>query len=1496
MAGLVLEPVNIEGPGRWRWLLRTEDGEALATHQVAVPENDFEYGGFTDLYRWLRWQADPDRRVTSEAKLTARVGDWIGRHALGPEVMAALLEEAPITVRMPVPAEMGILPYRPWEIASFQGQVLARKRVGFVFDLSDTRRRPRTAQNAEAAGHPVRVLALFSLPTGGAVLGLRRERHALQQLVSQLGQGQSPRAVQLRVLQYGVTRDALTAAVDDQDGWDVLHVSGHGGAGVLVLEHPDGSPDPLSAGELVDLLHPMRRRLRLAVLSACESGAATAAEILRMLQLAEQAEALEAQANEETDVSSADGTTAGAGQPSGAAASDGWPGLGRALVARLGCAVLAMRYPVIDDFAIDLTGQLYRGLFQHGQPLDVALARALPRAAPNPPSLGAPAVSLATPALLGPATALTLQPPPGQAAPISVALAGFPAEPERFVGRTPTLTQARHLLLAGSGRTGLLLHGMAGAGKTTAALELAYQTAATFTAAAWWTAPPADQWPTGLNSLANALEARLNPNLAGYGLSVQLVGNSETDPLLDDYLPVLTELVKQVRLLLVLDNLETLLTDRGDWKDPRFGRVIAALTAHSGASRVVLTSRIVPAGLDPERVEVLPVHALSRDEALLLARELPHLRALAHDTEPATRTTNPRVTADRALLARTLTVVQGHPKMLELADATAADPAVLEARVAAAEAAATARGTPLAAFLNTGHTQAEPGQLLDALTGWTRATAGTLPEASRLLLQLLAAAEPDDRTSIVLDGNWADLWHRLARPGDPPTLPDTLLPLVAAALVEAEPVGDPEDQDRPVRYRLHPGIADTIRVDTPAEVRTAADIELAAYWNTMFKLAREGEHQQATGWLVVRAALAAAPYLRRRRDWETAGFLLEHALLRDHSPGTTAAALPHLEAIAEATTGTDRDLTDQGKLARAVARLDPAEGERQLRAILDQAADRGQYQLATGVAGALANLLTGRGRYAEALATVDRMAELTRLAGLGPWSQLGRAGRRLQLLGIIGDPQPVLDEVQRLRERMHQLPDQRGDDEAVDPWNVREGILDTGRQAAGDLGRWQEALDLNAELLDSKRRRGAGEYELAYAGFNDYGPLLELGRLSEADRLLRACQDQFEQAGDTGMLGKVLSARADRADRQGHREAAIRLEEIALRFKYAAGDTETIAVSHYNLANYQQRSGTAPGVWLAHRLAATLLDRLTGASGLQDDLRTLARELTDPATTAALPRTVDQVRDAVEQVEGVRLGDLLGALQPDADHQQAALDEIIHTARTLTLDQALGVQPHLDRWEPRLAAIVAATAGDQAARGQVDELLDSLADTSDWAALTQALRQVLSGERDPETLLADLDPIDTAIVTRLLDALAGRIRLQPAPGAQPAPSTEDPVGQWEPVLAAIAAATAGNQAARQQVDQLLDSLADTADWAALARVLRRVLAGERDPEALLPGLDAIDTAIVTRLLDALAGRVRLRAGGDLPVPGPRGRASPVVVDLARRAWMAAARRLRRTPR
>jgi hypothetical protein len=95
-------------------------------------------------------------------------------------------------------------------------------------------------------------------------------------------------------------------------------------------------------------------------------------------------------------------------------------------VRELGCPVVGMRYPVSDEFAIGFADQ---------------------------------------------------------------PMAYFPDEPVRFVGRAAAMARASAALAPDSGKTGVLLHGMAGAGKTACALELAYRHQDAFAALAFWQAP-----------------------------------------------------------------------------------------------------------------------------------------------------------------------------------------------------------------------------------------------------------------------------------------------------------------------------------------------------------------------------------------------------------------------------------------------------------------------------------------------------------------------------------------------------------------------------------------------------------------------------------------------------------------------------------------------------------------------------------------------------------------------------------------------------------------------------------------------------------------------------------------------------------------------------------------------------------------------------------------------------------------------------------------------
>jgi hypothetical protein len=80
----------------------------------------------------------------------------------------------------------------------------------------------------------LRVLGLFSLPEGGQPLNLRRERHELVRLIEQIAA--TGRAADVRALQYGVTRDRLRDILEEAEGWDIIHISGHGTPGEILLE------------------------------------------------------------------------------------------------------------------------------------------------------------------------------------------------------------------------------------------------------------------------------------------------------------------------------------------------------------------------------------------------------------------------------------------------------------------------------------------------------------------------------------------------------------------------------------------------------------------------------------------------------------------------------------------------------------------------------------------------------------------------------------------------------------------------------------------------------------------------------------------------------------------------------------------------------------------------------------------------------------------------------------------------------------------------------------------------------------------------------------------------------------------------------------------------------------------------------------------------------------------------------------------------------------
>jgi len=1225
---LRLEVRDYDGPARWRWLLTDVSGEILADHEVGLDERSWQYEAFTDLQYYISSYAAPDSFAEDEEWIVAEVGQWAGAQVFGPvaDALARVARKAPVTVRVVVPDGAEALLFWPLDLAYAGDEPLAVQDVTLVME----------AKGDDSAGDMIpvqgrlRVLGLFSLPEGGHPLSLRRERRALVQLVNRIAA--RGKAAEVTVLQYGVSRDRLRDVLEEAEGWDVIHISGHGAPGELLLETASGTPDKVTAAELADLLDPARESVKLVTVSACWSAAVTAAEQRRLLGLP----APKARFPECVDPGSSS---------LGSFATQ--------LTGRLGCAVLAMRYSVDDDFAIELSEKLYSLLADKGQPLARAVAMTVKQITAGGRF---PVLSAVTPALFGASAAelrlaaprRTLSPSYGTA---ELKMAGFPPEPQRLVGRTGVMARSSAALAEASGVPAVLLHGMPGGGKTACALELAYTHEHAFDRLVWYKAPDEG---TEIRSALTDFALTLERYLEGFQM-VHLVRDAEK---LTGFLPRLTELMESSRLLIVIDNIESLLAESGQWRDERWGRVMAALTAHRGLSRVIVTSHRVPA--EPLGMStaddcaqaagplIEAVDALSADEALLLAWELPRLRELIYGDLPGID----HDTA-RALALNVLSIAQGHPKLLELADGQAARPERLAGLVSAGDQAWRDQGGLPDGFFTTGETTAAPGEYLRVLATWTDTVADGLSPAERDLFWFMCCLEEPDRERGVIAANWPALWSRLGRDGQPPAFDKVLEAVVGRGLAArlAATAGEGEF------YTVHPAVSGAGRARAGQLFQGTVDATAAFFWRTGLDVASGATGQQGVNTqLIVRAGFSAVPYLIRQQHWEEAASVLEFAFNRDPSRASAAAMLPLVEEIAG-------NLDSAGLLLATVTELfDPATAEAQVRSYLAAAVARGDHRAAMIASGRLAYQCLHTGRFPTALDFADQAVSHAGKAGVGPLTRLGTEVQRLQLLSETGDSSTLVPEVKRLRDVMESLGNNPSEDEAARRWDVREALLNIDRAVKIQLGQWDEALAVNSEITASMQERRAPASQIAVARMNDYGPLLTRGKPSQARDLLLDCRQTFLDAGELRMFNTTLGALADAEDKLGHCDNAIRIAQDALRYGYAAEAASVIRDVYHNLGNYLVRQGSKPNSALACHLCAAVIKALSGTGDTERSVRAAAVDLAFFGDAAEPPTSIAELSGRINYIPGTEPAALIAQLSPNPDTAEQALQDLITRA------------------------------------------------------------------------------------------------------------------------------------------------------------------------------------------------------------------------------------------
>lgn len=640
-------------------IVLSRNDEVIAERSSTLDPASEEYAAFVATGAHAEHGRVADRTTGG---LGQRLGRWLALSVLGP-VGELLAGHAPLVV---VVRGDSALRYGPWGLAEIGGRTLAERGVVVVVATGV----PASHRREPGAQAPVRVLAVFSQPHELDALNLRKERAHLTRVVRELAE-RDGRAVELVILQYGVTRAELRRVAADPPGWDIVHLSGHGTSTSFTFESGDSAPDTVTIDKLVDLLSPIRPLL--VCISSCSSAVQAADEDLVHLGL----------------------------QQVIPAARQG--SLADAVAARLGCAVLAMRFAVRDTFAVALTSELYRGLLAEGLPPAKALGKALATIS------DVTAMEMVTPVLLGePSAWVTVQAPECDSKPSSLP-PGLPPAPERFVGRVATMSRCVRILLNDTGSRALVLLGMPGIGKSAVATELAHAVGDRFNDVVWCRVPGGADGPTALAEVIVRLEASLP--------GVQLVHLVHEPTELAEAVSVVSDALTRSRVLVVIDNVETGSTH------PGWSALLTALCRHDGASRTVITTRQELIGL-PAVVE--RIGSLSRGEAVLLTGELSRLARFVRGEVVG-------LPADKArrLAGKVIEAADGHPKLLELADGQAAD------------------ADRLQELLNTGSPCTE---VATSLVSWTARAVAALEPADRRAFDLLCVLDERDRTATVLAG------------------------------------------------------------------------------------------------------------------------------------------------------------------------------------------------------------------------------------------------------------------------------------------------------------------------------------------------------------------------------------------------------------------------------------------------------------------------------------------------------------------------------------------------------------------------------------------------------------------------------------------------------------------------------------------------------------------------------------------------------------------------
>ena len=776
--------------------------------------------------------------------------------------------------------------------------------------------------------------------------------------------------------------------------------------------------------------------------------------------------------------------------------------------------------------------------------------------------------------------------------------------------------------------------------------------------------------------------------------------------------------LKDEPILIVLDNFETNLkpadpaTTLSACQDEAWDDCLALLSKElvGSPSRVLITCRRPLAALAEGAAHPVQLGPLPSAEAALYLREQPTLGRMFFGGDGA----------DKALAIRLLSASRFHPLLMDRLAKLAAHAPPRTQLLAALETLEKTKDfakLPALFAVEPGDTK-ELAYLDDALaTSLDQLICDSSPDARRLLWIIALANQPE--TIDLVRGVWGGESHKQDQLRQIkqmlemlPQLPAELQAKLLAMPPELRAMLDALPPEGPAKPDLLPLLAQLVSVGLVTEERE--DLDDANPDLTCHELVRERirrwmeQHSQDRGEMTentIRLAYAerleavfggfllqnmtaalqagsrALVYCVQAGAWDRLGDFANSLVTSTNDPRLLGPLVEHLKTAAEsAPEGKPRwrcfsNLADAmnhgGRPDASLTFFEQAAAE--AKAVAEAGGDDSRQALwdLSVITGNWAAALLSAGDLDEARRRRLDSVEVAKKAGLPEIEVLARELEALRIDIMQGQAAAALPEVEtrltRIQEWWQQHLSGKPVPEASYPVFLARALTGALGIAMGcHLARkdWAAALRCMDDTLEAKRALGRPVEEIARTRVNRATVMAQMPeRMDEAKAELEACLTLFE--GDPAMSAAVLSSLADLLDTQGDIRQAIIQERRALAIEEQLPNPANRAISHHNLANYLERSGSPSALAESslHQLAALIYKLVAGLGELlKTSLNNYAicfRRARAAGTVLAVPRVEELLADPAF----APLAQWLSKREVPLDQLQSAVDQHINLAR-----------------------------------------------------------------------------------------------------------------------------------------------------------------------------------------------------------------------------------------